>query len=987
MEAVASIIVKAVMSTGQSLFGFYPSIKAFIIFKSNLRALAEGITSLTDLRDRVIGEVDTSDAHTSEWLQEFEKIRLEVESIQTDLTAKYNKISRKRYRLSQEITRMLKDVKRLMKEGNIAAKMASRNYLAKAVEHIPGPSIENQTTASKNIAKVMDLLKEDDVLRIGVWGMGGVGKTTLAKNLNNMFKDLSSTMPFSIIIWVTVSKTIDLRKVQIQLAERLKLEVKSEESRESLTKRLHYRLQKEKYLLILDDVWDTIELDSLGVPQPEIHTGSKIILTCRSLEVCREMKTDKEVKVDVLNDQESWHLFIANTGKVANFEHIEPIAKAVAKECGGLPLAIIIVGTAMRGKSMIEVWKDALNKLQRSVPYIRGIESKVYNPLKWSYDSLQGENIKPCFLYCCLYPEDYSIEVSELINCWMGEGLVYEQDSYEDTYNRGIALIENLKDSCLLEEGARKGTVKMHDVVRDVAIWISHVVEDGCKSLVKSGINLTRISRAEMLESLKRVSLMHNRLAELPQSGICCPKASSVLLQGNLSLGEIPDGFLQAFPSANVLNLSNTGIRSLPESIVQLVDLKVLLLRGYDLEELTLLHMLSKLLVLDCCDTAIRELPHSMKIMSNLRQLYLSRTIFLKTIKEGTISGLSNLEVLDMTGSAYIWSVKQGEATQAQACFRELLRLDCLLVLSISLQQLPILGSEEQPWISKLRRFQFVIGPHQPDRWQTERDSKRVVISGGHHGSVMSHPFVANAASLVLDSCIHAQTIIDRPNKPFTGLKSLTISNSQISDMITSLRVPRSKTDLLPNLEELRLAGIKDIISITGLVRTLNLRLTRLRVIKVTRCPALRYLLQYGELEFNTEKLEAIKVSYCDNLQELFRHPPGETKASSSVVPNLRLIDVKNCNSLGKLPLRDLNPDTIQEIRGDKDWWNKLEQESDEQDTKIHLQHFFKPVAQPKFQLPPPTTSSRPQIRKPTTTTDTNTGKFALYTIFKCDLI
>ncbi|KAI9186955.1 hypothetical protein LWI28_022721 [Acer negundo] len=172
------------------------------------------------------------------------------------------------------------------------------------------------------------------------------------------------------------------------------------------------------------------------------------------------MKTDKEVKVEVLNDEESWKLFTVNAGKVATSEHIEPIARFVARECSGLPLATTIVGSIMRGKTMIELWKDALNGLRRSVPNIRGIENKVYKPLKWSYDSLQGKNIKPCFLYCCLYPKDFSIDVSELVNCWLGEGLIEQQQNYEDSYNRGITLIENLKDSCLLEHGAKEGTVK-----------------------------------------------------------------------------------------------------------------------------------------------------------------------------------------------------------------------------------------------------------------------------------------------------------------------------------------------------------------------------------------------------------------------------------------------------------------------------------------------------------------------------------------------
>jgi disease resistance protein RPS2 len=146
-------------------------------------------------------------------------------------------------------------------------------------------------------------------------------------------------------------------------------------------------LRRENFLLILDDVWEKIDLDSLGVPQPEVHKGSKIILTSRFLDVCRDMMTDDQIKVDVLNDEEAWQLFSRNAGNVVTSEYIRPFAEAIAKRCCGLPLAIITMGAAMRGKTIVELWKHALNKLQRSVPCTRGVEDKLYKPLKWSYDS------------------------------------------------------------------------------------------------------------------------------------------------------------------------------------------------------------------------------------------------------------------------------------------------------------------------------------------------------------------------------------------------------------------------------------------------------------------------------------------------------------------------------------------------------------------------------------------------------------------------
>ena len=149
-----------------------------------------------------------------------------------------------------------------------------------------------------------------------------------------------------------------------------------------------------------------------------------------------------------------------------------------------------------------------------------------------------------------MFPEDFSIEISELVNYWKAEGLIEEGQNYEDSVNRGITLIENLKDSCLLEDGGREGTVKMHDVVRDVAIWIASSLEDKCESLVRSGMGgFSEISVGEFSnsDSLKRVSFMNNKITRLPDSMIQCSEASTLPLQNNRTLVTIPETFLQGF--------------------------------------------------------------------------------------------------------------------------------------------------------------------------------------------------------------------------------------------------------------------------------------------------------------------------------------------------------------------------------------------------------------------------------------------------------
>ena len=639
--AVGSAVELVIKPVGLLCSWVGSKIKTAVNLQSNIDAVKEKMKSLMVLREEVNREKEATKKEGNEiraqvvtWLEDVENLESRVDPIRGKKPSACFLNCCKRYRESNEVEGILKEIERLLKDGNFESGVAYPTRIPRAVEHIPGPSIQGQTTASKNLYETLKVLHDDKVRRIGIWGMGGVGKTTLVKNLNNKLEN-ASTQPFGIIIWVTVTRNLVIKNVQTRIAERLNLEVKIEESVEGTASRLYQRLEREEnFLLILDDVWKEIELGELGVPQPEDHKGCKVILTSRRMEVCRNMMTDVEIKMEVLNDDEAWQLFSQKAAIEADhFEQIRPFAEAIAREGCGLPLAIITMGAAMRRKTKVELWKNALTELKRSVP-TEDIEKKVFERLKWSYDSLEGNNIKSCFLYCSLFPEDFSIEISELVNYWKAEGLIGGQN-YEDSVNKGITLIENLKDSCLLEDGGREGTVKMHDVVRDVAIWIASSFEDNCKSLVRSGMDLSEISVGEFSnsDSLKRVSFMNNKITRLPDSMIQCSEASTLLLQNNRTLVTVPETFLQGFKALRVLNLSETDIRSVPQSLLQLNDLRALFLGSCRfLEELPPLGMLSKLQNLDLSYTRITELPREMETLSQLRQLNISNIHELKTI-------------------------------------------------------------------------------------------------------------------------------------------------------------------------------------------------------------------------------------------------------------------------------------------------------------------------------------------------------------------
>ncbi|XP_003634660.1 disease resistance protein At4g27190 [Vitis vinifera] len=999
MECVIACLSSAVSSFSEHLCGLICSkVGNPFTFKSNYSHLQQELQRLNDLKSTVERDHDESVPGVNDWWRNVEETGCKVRPMQAKIEANKERCCggfKNLFLQSREVAEALKEVRGLEVRGNCLANLLAANREATAVEHMPVESIVHQPAASKNLATIMNLLNDDTVRIIGVWGLGGIGKTTPVKNLNNMLKDASSTTPpFSIVIWITLSREWDHKSIQAQIARRLNMKVNTEDSTESLAARLCERLKREeKFLLLLDDVWKEIDLDDLGIPRPEDHVACKIILTTRFLNVCRGMKTDREIPIHVLNDDEAWKLFCKNAGEAAILEDVEPVARAITKECGGLPLAINMMGTSMRKKTSKHQWEHALKELQRSVPHnIYGVEDRVYKPLKWSYDSLQG-NIQSCFLYCSLYPEDFSIKISELVQCWLGEGLldVDEQQSYEDIYNSGVALVENLKDCCLLEndDDDKSGTVKMHDLVRDVAIWIASSSEDECKSLVQSGTGSSKFPVSRLTPSLKRISFMRNALTWLPDSRIPCSEASTLILQNNNKLKIVPEAFLLGFQALRVLNLSNTNIQRLPLSLIHLGELRALLLSQCGrLNELPPVGRLSKLQVLDCSNSGILKLPEGMEQLSNLRELNLSGTWGLKTYGAGLVSRLSGLEILDMSESNCRWCLKTETNEGNAALLEELGCLERLIVLKMDLNGTTHPLLEYAPWMERLKSFRIRVSRFYHEsllvRYAATRfilrkseeilfkndfknkdgkfEERKLLLSGlDLSGKWNEWLLLTRAAVLELEWCTGLNNLFDSVGG-FVYLKSLSITDSNVRFKPTG--GCRSPNDLLPNLEELHLITLDSLESISELVGSLGLKFSRLKGMRVAGCPKLKYLLSCDDFTQPLEKLELICLNACDDLSAMFIYSSGQTsmpypvapnlqKIALSLLPNLKTLSrqeetwqhlehiyVRECRNLKKLPLNEQSANTLKEIRGEEEWWKQLEWDDDV--TSSTLQPLFK---------------------------------------------
>ncbi|XP_052875459.1 probable disease resistance protein At1g52660 [Gossypium arboreum] len=135
------------------------------------------------------------------------------------------------------------------------------------------------------------------------------------------------------------------------------------------------KLGQRRYVLILDDVWKKFSLAEVGIPKPTSSNGSKLVLTSRSIDVCRSMDC-KVVKVPPLFHEESMNLFLEHAGHgVLKVPFLEEILDNIVRECGGLPLAI---AGSMKGINDVAEWRNSLRELREHVRSVKDTDVEIY---------------------------------------------------------------------------------------------------------------------------------------------------------------------------------------------------------------------------------------------------------------------------------------------------------------------------------------------------------------------------------------------------------------------------------------------------------------------------------------------------------------------------------------------------------------------------------------------------------------------------------
>ncbi|KAK7822936.1 disease resistance protein [Quercus suber] len=337
--------------------------------------------------------VEEIEAKVQRWLTSVEEITAEDES-QANLKTRYE-LGRR----AHELGLVVKDIKDKGTFQTVGHRV-----------HIQGGTT-NSTKGYEDFESrkiifdgVMKALKDDNICAIGVCGMGGLGKTML---VGKVATQVIEDKLFKSIVTVVVSHAPDLKKIQKDIAKELGLSFQDEETDSQKANLLRERLKKEKILLIIDDIWNKIDLEDLGISFGNDHKGSKLLLTSRFRDVlATDMDAQEIFSVGVLLNDEAKYFFSKIVGDLAENLNFQSTMVEVVKECAGLPIAITTVANTLKNQKNPNVWKDALRQLKRANPtQIKGMHEKVYSSIKFSYNFLSKE-AQSLFLFCSSFEED-----------------------------------------------------------------------------------------------------------------------------------------------------------------------------------------------------------------------------------------------------------------------------------------------------------------------------------------------------------------------------------------------------------------------------------------------------------------------------------------------------------------------------------------------------------------------------------------------------
>ncbi|KAK9200413.1 hypothetical protein WN944_015610 [Citrus x changshan-huyou] len=571
----------------------------------------------------------------------------------------------------------------------------------------PSSSVPTERTVfgrHQDKAKILEMVSANspsghaNIAVIPIVGMGGIGKTTLAREVYND-KEVE-TFKFDIKAWVCVSEDFDVLSISRAILESITYSSCDLKALNEVQVQLKKAVDGKKIFLVLDDVWneDYGLWEDLKAPLMGAAPNSKIVVTTRHSHVASTMEPTQQYNLRCLSDEDCWSLFMmhAFVSRDLTAQQISDLFRnKVVGKCRGLPLAAKALGGLLRSKRH-DAWDEILNNKILDLPRQSGILAV----LNLSYHYLPS-HLKRCFSYCAIFPKGYKFEEKELVFLWMAEGIIQQSRNNKNQPEvLGREYFHELVSRSILQPSSSNNSkFVMHDLVHDLAQLVSGQTnfrwEEANKSIssvqksrhfsyncsVNDGNNmLDVVHEVQHLRTFLPVSVSSSGrydMNDLVVSNLLskCGKLR-VLSLSRSYITELPKGSMSGWKHLRYLNLSDTRIRNLPKSTCSLINLQVLLLRDcyYLLKLPSKLRNLINLRHLDIMGAyLIKEMPFGMKELKNLQAL--SNFIVGTDTKS---SGLKDLKSLAFVGGELSISglenvIDPWEASEAMLCEKQYL--------------------------------------------------------------------------------------------------------------------------------------------------------------------------------------------------------------------------------------------------------------------------------------------------------------------------
>lgn len=579
-----------------------------------------------------------------------------------------NQLSSKLKEIEKDLTRLSEIKSRWVPMIN-NGDSSRLNYIIKKSQDLASISRsldeEDLVGVDENIEKLQRWLGSDDVERslITLTGMGGLGKTTLAANVYRKERE-----KFQYHAWVSISQTYSredvLRNIITELfngEDNVPPNIRAMDIT-SLEETLKRYLEELKYLIILDDVWTPDAFEDLSRSLVCNGKGSRLIITTRQADVAALASQGHILTVEPLPEDKAWDLFCKKSFPRETKHHcpeeLRLLSEEILSKCKGLPLAIVSIGSLLHVREKtIEEWKRINDQLSWEIinnsrlDYLR-------NVLNLSFIYLPTQ-LKSCFLYCSLFPEDYLFHRKKLVRLWMAEGFIMEKgaSTLEEVAESYVKELVNRNMLQLVGRNSfgRMNRFRMHDIIRELAV---DLCQRGRFGVIyeedKSQGSLPRDGRRLVVHKLKK---------NIQQPFSCIHGLRTfIALEKSMPSFTLLPLLSEKSRYMTVLELSGLSIEKITDAIGDLFNLRHLGLRFSKVKLLPKsIEKLSNLLTLDLIGSDIHELPAGVVKLNKLRHLFAEKRIVFGRIRDfgyakgvcipiglGNLTNLQTLQALEV---------------------------------------------------------------------------------------------------------------------------------------------------------------------------------------------------------------------------------------------------------------------------------------------------------------------------------------------------